>query len=314
MPDLRYSPISRLEETLIHPLLEDEAKAWMADLDWDYSPVRRILLSFIRQRLLPGYAAVAGGAAVGYTYFLVNRSKAIIGALYTRPDAPSRDAAGELLSLAISCLKDMPAVRRVEAQIMPFHRQELTPEFTRHGFRFTPRHYLELDLSLHRKRAEPPDAARCIPWEPALLPPLASMTAVSYENQADAVICEDYRSPAGCEGYLRSLVENPGCGIFMPEASFVALDREGAPCGFVLCCRISPGAAIIPQIAVHPRSQGQRLGNMLMNRALVQLKSLGFRTVSLTVTEENVRAFGWYGRLGFKTRKQFGAYVWLRDS
>jgi ribosomal protein S18 acetylase RimI-like enzyme len=32
----------------------------------------------------------------------------------------------------------------------------------------------------------------------------------------------------------------------------------------------------------------------------------------LTVTEENLRAFEWYQRLGFKMHKEFGAYVWHR--
>jgi ribosomal protein S18 acetylase RimI-like enzyme len=49
-----------------------------------------------------------------------------------------------------------------------------------------------------------------------------------------------------------------------------------------------------------------------MNRAFAQLKALGCHTVSLTVTKENLRAFEWYQRLGFKMRKEFGAYVWQR--
>jgi ribosomal protein S18 acetylase RimI-like enzyme len=98
----------------------------------------------------------------------------------------------------------------------------------------------------------------------------------------------------------------------MPEASFLALDGEGAPCGFIICCRIAGSAAIIPQIAVHPSHQGKRLGNIFMNRTFAQLKSIGFRTVSLTVTQKNSRALNWYQRLGFKIRKEFGAYVWER--
>ena len=37
MSDLKYIPISCLDETLLQPLMEDEERMWMADLDWDYS-------------------------------------------------------------------------------------------------------------------------------------------------------------------------------------------------------------------------------------------------------------------------------------
>jgi ribosomal protein S18 acetylase RimI-like enzyme len=69
---------------------------------------------------------------------------------------------------------------------------------------------------------------------------------------------------------------------------------------------------MIPQIAVHPSYQGLGIGNGLMNRSLELLKSWEYRSVGLTVTEQNRRAFEWYRRLGFATRKEFGAYVWQR--
>ena len=312
MSDLRYLPISCLDETLVHPLMEDEARMWMADLDWDYTPIRQILVSFIKQKLLPGYVAVADGLAIGYTYFLVNQAKGIIGALYALRSSHSQDAVEELLTRSISSLKDSQSITRVEAQIIPFHNLNLIDAFIRNGFSHTLRYYLDLDLSNHRKKPELPPALRIVPWDSSYLAQTAEMTLLSYQNQPDAEICQDYCTRPGCEGYLRSLVENPGCGVFMPEASFIALDWQGDPCGFVFCCRISSEAAIIPQIAVHPSYQGKRLGNTLMSRAFVQLKSLGFRTVSLTVTQKNLRAFEWYQRLGFRVRKEFGAYVWQR--
>jgi ribosomal protein S18 acetylase RimI-like enzyme len=312
MSVLKYVPISYLDETLLRPLMEEEQGVWMSDLDWDYSPIRQILVSFIKQKLLPGFVAIADNEPIGYTYFLVNQSKGIIGAVYASKTIHSQEAVQELLSLTASCLRDSQNIKRVEAQIMPFNNLNLTAAFTQHGFNHSSRYYLELDLSNHRKKVELPSSLRIAPWDSAYLERTAEMTFLSYQNQPDAEICEDYRTQTGCESYLRSLVENPGCGIFMPETSFIALDWEGAPCGFIICCRISGGAAIIPQIAVHPSHQGKRLGNIFMNRTFAQLKSMGFRTISLTVTKKNRRAFDWYQRLGFKLRKEFGAYVWER--
>jgi len=312
MSTLKYLPISYLDEASILPLMAEEEKVWFSDLGWDYSAVRQILVSFIRQKLLPGYVAVADNAPIAYTYFLVNQSKGIVGALFALKHAQAQDAADELLSLTASCLKETQSIRRVEAQLMPFNGLNLTPAFVKHGFSHTERYYLELDLSNHRKKVELPASIKIVPWDSSLLERAADMTLLSYQDQADAEICEDYRTQTGCESYLRSLVENPGCGFFMPEASFIALDWEGAPCGFIICCRIAGSAAIIPQIAVHPSHQGKRLGNIFMNRTFAQLKSIGFRTVSLTVTKKNSRALNWYQRLGFKIHKEFGAYVWER--
>jgi ribosomal protein S18 acetylase RimI-like enzyme len=312
MSDLKYLPISYLDENALLPLMQEEEKAWMSDLSWDYSPIRQILISFIKQKLLPGYAAVNAKSTIGYTYFLVNQAKGIIGALYVTRTSAAQEAVEELLSLTISSLKDSQNIKRVEAQIMPFNNLGFTATFTQHGFSYYPRYYLDLDLKNYRNTTASPPLEQIIPWSSAYLERASEMSMISYQNQTDAEICEDYRTKEGCEGYLRSLVENPGCGIFMPETSFIALDGQGSPCGFIICSRISGGAGMIPQIAVHPSHQGRSVGNALMHHAFEQLKALGFQSVSLTVTKKNRRAFDWYQRLGFKIRKEFGAYVWQR--
>jgi ribosomal protein S18 acetylase RimI-like enzyme len=312
MPDLKYIPISHLEESLLLPIMEEEEKVWLYDLGWDYSPIRQILVSFVKQRLLPGYVAVNEKEAVGYVYFLVNQAKGIIGALYASKTSYSQEAVEELLSLTIACLKDSKNIKRVEAQIMPFHNLNFTATFTKYGFSYYPRYYLDLDLDANPVKTEYASQEKIVPWHSIYLEEAAQMTQLSYQDQTDAEICEDYRTKKGCESYLRSLVENPGCGIFMPEASFISLDPQGSPCGFIICCQISDGAGMIPQIAVHPSYQGRGLGNTLIQRSFAQLRASDFHVVSLTVTKKNRRAFDWYQRLGFKIRKEFGAYVWER--
>jgi ribosomal protein S18 acetylase RimI-like enzyme len=294
--------------------MDEEEKAWMSDLDWDYAPVRRILVSFIQQKLLPGYVALVDHEAVAYIYFLVNQAKGIIGAIYAARRNNSQQAVDQLLSLSITSLRDAQSICRVEAQILPFHDLELTHAFIRHGFSHYPRHFMELDLThTPRRPNQLLHQERIIPWNIACLSRLAEMTSASYRGQTDAVICQDYQSREGCESYLRSLVENPGCGFFLPEASFICLDEHGDPCGFITSSRISGSAAMIPQIAVRPSHQGKGIGNALMQSAFEGLLASGIRTVSLTVTAENRRAFQWYQRLGFLTRKQFGAFVWQRQ-
>jgi len=311
MSELKYLPISLLDPDSFFPLMDEEEEAWLSDLGWDYSPIRQILLSFIRQKLLPGYAAMNGRNLLGYTYFLVNQAKGIIGAIYSVQMSSIQEIVENLLSFTITGLRDTQQIKRVEAQIMPFNGVDLPSIFTHHGFSYYPRYYMDLNLSQFRAAKYDP-GEKIIPWDSAHLRLAAQMASMSYSNQTDAIICEDYRTIAGCENYLRSIVENPGCGIFMPEASFMCLDKQEIPCGFIIGCRISRAVGMIPQIAVNPAYQGLGVGNALMQRSFEQYKALGFRTVSLTVTRDNRRACDWYQRLGFRIRKEFGAYVWER--
>jgi ribosomal protein S18 acetylase RimI-like enzyme len=292
--------------------MEEEEKAWMHDLDWDYSPIRRILVSFIRQNLLPGYVAVHKNEAIGYTYFLMNQSKGIIGAIYVRKTDHCQAIADKLMLLTLSAMKESPRIRRIEAQIMPFNGLDLTEIFTGNGFRYFPRRYLSLKLDhspLKRSHASP---LKIVPLDSSSLSKTAEILLKSYLNQTDAVICADYRTVSGCESYLRSILENPGCGVYMPEVSFMGLEDGNRPCGFIIGCRLSEGVGMIPQIAVHPSCQRKSLGSALMEMSLEAFGKMGFKRVSLTVTPENRRAYDWYVRLGFRERKKFGAFVWER--
>jgi ribosomal protein S18 acetylase RimI-like enzyme len=312
MSELHCIPLSRFQENLLLPLMHEEERAWMSDLNWDYSAVCQILISFVKQKLLPGYVAVENNNPIGYTYFLINQAKGVIGALYMKKTGHSQQAVDELLSLTISSLKNSPSIHRIEAQIIPFNNLHLTSAFERHGFKSFVRYFLDLELSRYRISDDSRSVLKIIPWSSGYLERAAEMSLLAYRDQTDAEICEDYRTKAGCETYLRSLIENPGCGVFVPEASFMAVDSLGALCGFLICSRISAGISMIPQIAVHPSHQAKRIGNALIARSFERLKAMKFRGVSLTVTEKNRRAFEWYQRLGFQIRKEFGAYVWQR--
>jgi ribosomal protein S18 acetylase RimI-like enzyme len=138
------------------------------------------------------------------------------------------------------------------------------------------------------------------------------MTAESYRNHPDYEILQDYHTPANCENYLRGLVTNPGCGVFLPDASFMCLDGHGTPCGYVICSRISDGRALIPQIATHPAWQGRGLGAALISRCTRNLQAMNFHSTSLMVTKGNSRAFEWYRRMGFQPHREFDAFIWNR--
>jgi ribosomal protein S18 acetylase RimI-like enzyme len=311
MSYIKLEPLSQAETSLMATLMDEEEQAWLRELDWDYAPIRRILESFLRQRLLPGFVLANDTKILGYCYFLISHLKGVIGTLYASPPY-GQQAADSILSRTIESLKAIRNVRRIEAQILPLNGLNPDPIFASHGFENFLRHYLELDLSI-REWLEPKPSAAIVPWHSSHLLPAAGVAHRSYRNGIDAIICADYGSEATCAAYLRSLVDNPGCGVFLPGSSFVGLDSRGAPCGFILASRISNTAAMIPQISIHPAHQGKGLGNALIHRALSSLQPAGFQLVRLTVTGQNRRAFEWYLRLGFKIRRNFGAYLWKDD-
>ncbi|MFH1573702.1 MAG: GNAT family N-acetyltransferase [Acidobacteriota bacterium] len=313
MPNLSLEPLAQADNRRLSALMDEEERTWRVELDWDYSPIRRILASFLERRALPGYAAWDQGRAVGYTYFLIQKDRGIIGAAYAcRPQV--QEAGDRLLTLAIQSLQESRNIRRIEAQIIPLNEMEVTPVFRRHAFECFDREYLELDLATFRPEGDDPPVSRLIPWDSAYLPDAARVAFRSYRNEVDALISEDYGSPEGCESYLRSLVEHPGCGIFLPRASSICLDSRGAPCGFIICSSISSQSGMIAQISIDPAHQGLGVGTLLIRRTMRQLTAAGCRKARLTVSRGNRRALGWYLRLGFSVRRSFGAYVWLRQA
>jgi len=312
MPDLKIAPISQTNQQQLSRLMSDEVKAWMADLGWDYSPVCSILNSCVSQNILPGYVATVSSQAVGYSYFLIHEDKGILGTIYAPKSEQQQQVTDALLSHCIRSLKESIRVRRIEAQIMPFHEINLATGFTRNGFQYFPRYFMELDLGAYSAPDLRATSMPIIQWDSIKLPLAAGVVLRSYREEADAQICEDYCSAAGCESYLRSLIENPGCGSFLREASFMGLNEEGVPCGFIISSRIASCAGMIPQIAIDPAHQGRGVGDALMKRALASMQASGIRSVGLTVTKKNRRAYEWYQRLGFRLRKEFGAFVWNR--
>jgi len=316
MPDIQYTPLTHIDESAMLPLMKEEARIWLTDLGWDYSVTQQVLLSFIREKMLPGYAALTDGKQpAGYVYFLTNRAKGSIGSIYATPTTPPDTAqkmADGLVELAIACLQDSSEIRRIESQIFPFHGQDYAWIFNKYGFRRYPRLYLVMNIGNDVAGTGIDAPLKIIPWDSALIGNAAVIAADAYLNHPDHMIFEDYHTPSNCENYLNGLVSNPGCGVVLPDASFMCLDEHGTLCGYIICSRISDGRAMIPQIVTHPARQGRGISTALMNRCLRQLQAMNFHSLSIVVTKDNSRACEWYLRMGFQPRREFNAFIWNR--
>jgi ribosomal protein S18 acetylase RimI-like enzyme len=111
--------------------------------------------------------------------------------------------------------------------------------------------------------------------------------------------------------FLRNIVILPGCGQFLPEASFVVRPASGeAPVGMVLTSTVAEGVGHTTQICVKPGYRGSGLGRQLMEASIQALRARHFHALSLTVTAANATAVELYERLGFRKIKAFAAGVW----
>ena len=95
----------------LRPLLEDETQVWSRQLSWDYSGSAEMILRYVDAKILPGYAAVDRGRVFGYSFFVYEGSKGVIGDLYVTngnrlPNA--REVELKLLTHVIETLQQSP--------------------------------------------------------------------------------------------------------------------------------------------------------------------------------------------------------------
>jgi ribosomal protein S18 acetylase RimI-like enzyme len=182
------------------------------------------------------------------------------------------------------------------------------------GFRLYTRQFMLLDLQLSGEPSPGASAGmRLDRWHDRFFDPCAKLIYLSYANHVDGEINDQYRSRSGALRFLKNIILLPGCGQFVPSASFLLRQAGGDELiGAVLTSEVSPGVGHTTQICVLPGYQGHGLGRMLMNTAIDTLRSMKFKELTLTVTADNKTAVQLYEKLGFRTIKSFTAGVWPR--
>jgi ribosomal protein S18 acetylase RimI-like enzyme len=327
----RYSPLSlcgcrcrRLLEILdlrhfssldLRPLLEDETQLWSRLLSWDYSGSAEMILRYVDAKILPGYAAVDRGRVFGYSFFVYEGSKGVIGDLYVSngnrlPD--SRAVELKLLTHVIETLQQSPGIHRVEAQLLAHDANSVARPFLDTGFQRHPRLFMTLDLgkaAAEKVLTHPEVEIR--PWTDGDYQPSAAVITAAYRNHVDAQINDQYHTLSGSLRFLNNVVRFPGCGVFDADSSFVALDRRARSLiGLILCSRVRADVGHVTQVCILPEYRSRRIGESLMAATESKLRKRNFALLSLTVTEANARAVGLYRRLHFDLKKVFDAFVW----
>ena len=299
----------------LRPLLEDEAGVWSRQLSWDYSSSAEMILRYVDSKILPGYAAIDRGRIFGYSFFVYEGSKGVIGDLFvtngTRLPNPL-EVETQLLTHVIETLQQSPGIHRVEAQLLAHEAGSVARPFVEQGFHRHPRVFmtLPLDSPMSALRAAPPEI-EVRSWAETDFQAAAAVITAAYRGHVDSQINDQYLTLNGSLRFLNNIVRFPGCGVFDPEASFVALDcRTGTLIGLILCSRVRADVGHVTQVCILPEYRSHGAGELLIETAVASLRKRNYNMLSLTVTEANARAITLYQKLGFESKRLFDAFVW----
>jgi ribosomal protein S18 acetylase RimI-like enzyme len=313
-PDHLIVDLRNVSAADMAPLLDEETAAWKTALDWDFEPSAELVRRFVGMQALNGFALLEGQRTIGYSYYIREEKKGLIGDLYVCQRERTVERENALIEATLEALSRSPGVRRVEAQLLlldsPLKRR--VPFASR--FKPYARRFLEAParqaLALETRALE---GMAIVPWTEAQQDDSARLVAASYRGHIDSEINDQYRSPSGSRRFLSNIVQYPGCGTFFPPASFSAFASNGAKselCGISLASLVARETGHITQICVAPSQRGKCIGYALLRRSMLALAAHGCRTVGLTVTSKNTSAIRLYEQMGFTDRRDFAAYVW----
>ncbi|MGA8367066.1 MAG: GNAT family N-acetyltransferase [Candidatus Acidiferrales bacterium] len=310
-PAMEIADLRQLHSRRLEPLFQEEILGWRQELSWDYRPSIDLIRKFIDSRSLAGYAAIEDGQPAGYGFYVLEDRKGLIGGLFASPRYSQAAVTERLLTEMLATLQSTPHLERIEAQLMPFGTA-LDPAFLSRHFRLHTRQFMRLPLEDAKLSGKPlSPGLRLDPWTDRALASAARLIHIAYADHVDAQINDQYRSEPGGLKFLRNIVLLPGCGQFLPEASFLVRPATGdGLVAMVLTSQVAEGVAHTTQICVLPGHQGHSIGRQLMEHSIQALRRRHFKLLSLTVTSVNTRAVELYEHLGFSTVKEFAAGVW----
>jgi ribosomal protein S18 acetylase RimI-like enzyme len=302
-------PLKSLRAEELSAVLDEEALAWRSLLRWDFAASAELVRRFLKIHALAGYALISDNRVAGYSYYVCEERKGLIGDLFLSRDYAITQNEDHLLGAVLNDLICTPHLQRIEAQLMLLHGPFERPMPLSGFSEVFPRIFMLADLC--DVNALPPcDAAiRIVPWDERRQEEVAQLIAGAYQGHVDSRINDQYRSFAGARRFLSNIVQYPGCGRFFPGGSFLAEDASGRICGLILSSHVADDVGHITQVCVSPEWKGRRVGYALMRSAMTAMVDDGCERASLTVTASNTGAIQLYQRLGFRSTRRFAAYV-----
>jgi len=289
----------------IQPLLDRESRRWRDDLGWDVRHSWRVIEPARASRALPGFVARdAGGAVIGWTWFLQHRRCLQVAAL-------ASDRA-DVTHALVDAIQASPESLTSECSVWSVRdgAPAIDDALCGGGLRTTRYLYLSVDLTHRREGRKKSAPAPGRAWKRADLPAAAALFRAAYGTASGGDAIVRPFAPRGTlqdwQDYLRTLVDTDGCGKMIPDASRIVVRRDS-----VIACIVTSmidaerGTAHISQVAVSPDTRGERLGPALVREAMDVCCSLGCRTMTLLVGRENSVARKVYENAGFGATAEF---------
>lgn len=316
---------------VLRPVLDAEGELWSKRLHWDYRASARLLMQYLDNHLLPGYAALEAGQVTGYAFCVYEETKAVIGDVFAmpgqNPEAVEPNAAGKsgvepareieetLLRHLFETLLNSPQVDRIESQLLLHPSGTHSCIFLESGFKLYRRYFMVQSLAGHwsRPRVDLPRELELRPWRDEDLNAAARLISTAYDGHPDSLINDQYRSVHGSVRFLHNIVRYSGCGVFSAQVSHVVVERNSHElAALILGSRVSPQSGHITQLCVHPEYRRHGLARMLLSVAAAHFLRQGVNEISLTVTEANSNAIELYRSEGYICTHKFDAAVWER--
>jgi ribosomal protein S18 acetylase RimI-like enzyme len=295
----------------IEALLSEETARYLEWYRWDFTATARLVRQLVATHSLGGIALVDEGKVVGYSYFVVEENKALIGDAYVCDSHATPEAERLLMASTVEAVRRFPQARRLESQPMMLRYAYSHPRADRYD-----RQFLELDLRQTRWPEEfrAPEGFRIEGWNWRLEEEVAQLLYRAYRGHMDADINDQYRMPGKARVYLSNMIRYPACGGFSSEASYLVSDkRDGRLVGAVLASMsdVEEGkVGHVSQLCVEPGVRKAGLGRFLMHAALAKFCECSCEYSTLTVTTANKGAARLYQSLGYVERARLAAYVW----
>jgi ribosomal protein S18 acetylase RimI-like enzyme len=314
LPELRDLRTFTSDQLLT--LIEGELREWRRALDWDFTRSAELVRRFVDLRALNGVVLLNNRldsrAVSGYCYYVFEEHKGLVGDLYIQEDCRTPEYELLMLKTAVQEMIAAPFVSRIESQLMlsPLYQLRTLP-YSQYVSAFE-RYFMLADLELARNLPlhKISGQVRIDSWADYHQDAAAMLIEDSYQGHVDSLINDQYRTKIGARRFLYNIINYPGCGVFSPSASVVAVSSFGVLAGLSLASIVNDRTGHITQLCVAPEFRGTGLGYELMRRSLLRLFRAGCRRVSLTVTSSNVEAIRLYQQVGFESIRKFHAYVW----
>lgn len=324
---------------MLRPVLEAEERVWRERLHWDYHASARLLMQYLDNHMLPGYAALDRAAesnpaqpsqVAAFAFCVYEDTKAVVGDVFANPaaselnpDAPAPAEVEEiLLRHLLETLSNSPHVDRIESQLLLHPSGSHERVFRENSFQLFRRLFMVRPLEnltganltgTALTGTDLPGGLEIRAWRDDDLTAASRLICQCYAGHPDSYINDQYHTQQGSLRFLHNIVRYSGCGAFSPSVSHLITDRATRePVALVLGSRVSAQSGHITQLCVRPQDRRRGLGRYLLSVAAHAFRHQGMTEVSLTVTEANAEAIELYRREGYQVHHTFDAAVWER--